>query len=291
MNDPGTRRREEHHAYVVQSFEWDRYRLSYEVHGQGPRVVVYMNGLLLDAGINRMLAEALAARGNRVVLLDLLGHGLSDKPHHAAAYRMDLYARQVLALLDHLGVERAVLGGPSLAANVSLLVAAAAPERIQGLVIEMPVLEWAVPSTAAAFVPFLILLRYARPLARMATSVLRRAPRTGFGPLDSVMNAMSLRPEEMGAILHGVLMGPVAPTYDERLAIVTPTLVVGHGLDLIHPFSDAANLAEQLPNSRLVRARSVLELRVAPRRLSVEIADFLDEVWGGGVRLRSEAAG
>ncbi len=276
---------------MVRGFEWDRYRLSYEVHGQGPRVLVYMNGLLFDAGINRILAEDLAARGNRVILLDLLGHGRSDKPRHAAAYRMDLYARQVLALLDHLGVEKAVLGGPSLAANVSLIVAATAPERVKGLVVEMPVLEWAVPSTAAAFVPFLLLLRYARPVARFATSMVRRLPRTGFGPLDSLMNAMSLGPEEMGAIIHGVLMGPVAPTYDERIGIGVPALVVGHGLDLIHPFSDAANLADQLPNARLLKARSILELRVMPKRLSGEIADFLDAVWGGAARIWDSEAG
>ena len=43
------------------------------------------------------------------------------------------------------GSNRAVVGGVSLGANVSLLVAAQAPERVQGMVLEMPVLEWAVP--------------------------------------------------------------------------------------------------------------------------------------------------
>src|SRR5262245_52470098 len=91
-----------------------RYRLAYEVYGSGDRVLVWLHGLLLDANLSRGLAQALASRGNRVVLLDLLGHGRSDKPRHAGAHRMELYAGQVLRLLDELGVEEAVLGGVSL---------------------------------------------------------------------------------------------------------------------------------------------------------------------------------
>ena len=78
------------------------YRLNYEVYGSGDRVLVWLHGLLLDANLSRGLARALAARGNRVVLLDLLGHGRSEKPKHSSAHRMDLYAEQVLCLLDEL---------------------------------------------------------------------------------------------------------------------------------------------------------------------------------------------
>jgi pimeloyl-ACP methyl ester carboxylesterase len=88
------------------------------------------------------------------VLLDLLGHGGSDKPAHATQHRMDRYARQVVAVLDELGVDRAIVGGVSLGANVSLRVAVQAPERVAALLLEMPVLEWATPAAASLFVPF-----------------------------------------------------------------------------------------------------------------------------------------
>jgi pimeloyl-ACP methyl ester carboxylesterase len=242
-----------------------------------------MHGILLDSQMNRRLATNLVAAGNRVVLLDLPGHGQSDKPRHASAHRIDSYAHYVVALLDELGIEEAVVGGVSLGANVSLQVATQAPERVRGLLIEMPVLEWAVPGAALVFLPMLLGVHYAAPLARAVAWLARRLPRTRIGPVDSVVKTLTLDPEETTAILHGMLAGPITPTYEERHAIAAPALVIGHKIDFIHPFTDADHLTRQLPRARLVEARSVVELRFAPERLTTQIAEFLDEVWGHSV--------
>jgi pimeloyl-ACP methyl ester carboxylesterase len=108
---------------------------------------------------------------------------------------------------------------------------------------------------------------------------MRSLPRTPFGPLNSMLNAASLPPEQMAAVLHGILVGPTAPAVEERRTIAMPTLVLGHRNDLIHPLNDATNLVRELPNAHLVRARSPLELRLWPDRLTGEIAEFLTEVW------------
>jgi pimeloyl-ACP methyl ester carboxylesterase len=255
------------------------YRLSYEVYGSGDRVLVWLHALLFDANLSRGLARRLAARGNRVVLLDLLGHGRSDKPRHAGPHRMDLYAEQVLCLLDELGVDQVVLGGVSLGTNVSLLAAVRAPERVRGMVLEMPVLERAAPAAALTFVPLLLQTHYARPFMRLVSLVAGRLPRSGIGPLDSFMNAAAADPEEIASVLHGILLGPVAPTIDERRTIKAPTLVLGHGIDLIHSFKDAERLTQQLPEARLIRTRTFAELWVRPARLTAEISEFLDSVW------------
>jgi pimeloyl-ACP methyl ester carboxylesterase len=267
---------------VRQTLTYGQYQLSYEVYGSGDRVIVWLHGLLLDTNLSHGLARRLAASGNRVVLLDLLGHGQSDRPRHAGPNRMDVYADQVLCLLDELGVDQAVLGGVSLGTNVSLLAAARAPGRIRGLVLEMPVLEWAAPAAALVFVPLLLQAHYARPALRMLSRVVSRLPATGIGPLDSLIGIPASDPEEIAAVLHGVLLGPIAPTIEERQAITAPALVLGHGIDLIHSFADARRLARQLPDARLIRTRTFAELWVAPSRLTAEIVAFLDRVWADG---------
>jgi len=265
--------------YETHTFEHDGHQLVYDEYGDGDRLVVYLHGLLLDSELNRGVAAALANRGFRVVLLDLLGHGRSGQPAHAAEYRIDSYAEQVVGLLDHLGATQAVLGGMSLGANVSLFVGARHPERVAGLVLEMPVLEWAVPAAAMAFVPLLLGAHYGRRLLTPVSRVFARIPRTPFGPLNSLLDAASFDPRTMASVLHGVLVGPVAPTIDQRSAIEAPTLVLAHAWDLIHPFDDAVNLTHQLPDAELVRATSPLELRALPGRLSGRVADFVDECW------------
>lgn len=272
------------------SFEDGDLTLSYEVHGTGPRTLVYLHGLLLDSYVNHRLAHDLAEAGNRVVLLDLPGHGRSTKPQKASAHRMDAYARTVVHLLDHLGVDQAVIGGMSLGADVTLQVALMAPERVKAMVVEMPVLEQATPFAALLFVPVLTATHYAKPVVRWMARAARALPRRYLGPLSQVYGPLLMEPEEMVAVLHGILVGPVAPTAEERRAMTMPALIIGHRSDHLHPFGDASRLVTQLPNARMVEARSIYELRLTPERLTSEVAFFLDEVWGGELRATSEAA-
>jgi hypothetical protein len=93
--------------------------------------------------------------------------------------------------------------------------------------------------------------------------------------------------------MQGLFFGRIAPPRSERSTFKTPALVLGHARDPVHPFSDAGMLAKEMPNARLLVADSLVELRVRPKRLTDEIAAFLDEVWskraGGGGRRRRTA--
>jgi hypothetical protein len=140
------------------------------------------------------------------------------------------------------------------------------------------VLERAVPAAALVFVPMILAAYYGRPVMNLTSSLLARLPRTPFGPLNSVLNAASLAPRTVAAVLHGVLVGPVAPMQAQRQAITAPVLVLGHHNDFIHPFNDASALVAQLPRGELVRANSLLELRLRPERLTGEIAGFLEDL-------------
>jgi len=272
---------------MVSTFSAGSDRLSYEVHGSGPRVLVWLHGLFLDAQFHRSLAAELAARGHRVVLLDLLGHGESDKPRHASAHRMDLYAEHVVQLLDELKIEEAVLGGVSLGANVSLQATVHTPDRVRGLVLVMPVLEWAVPAAAMAFVPLLLSVHYGRPVVRVLARGVAHLPRTGIGAVDSVLDTLSTDPDEVAAVLHGLLVGPIAPTLEQRRAIQVPGLVLGQRVGLIHPFSDADNLAHQLPNGQLGKTHSAARLLIRPGELTDELDQFLTFAWSGRAKVAS----
>lgn len=70
----------------------------------------------------------------RVITLDLRGHGRSDKPHEASAYRMQLFVADVMAVLDAIGVEQAHYLGYSLGGRVGFSLAAAHPNRMRSLI-------------------------------------------------------------------------------------------------------------------------------------------------------------
>jgi pimeloyl-ACP methyl ester carboxylesterase len=274
---------------LTKDFEFEGHRLVYDEYGSGDRVVVLLPGLLFSRKMHAPLAETLADRGYRVLCLDLLGHGESDRPVDMWNYSMSEFGREVIALLDHLEVDEAVVLGTSLGANTALEAAALAPERLRGMVIEMPVLDHALLGCAIAFTPLMLALTVGAPWMRLLSSVTRRIPPLP-GPLDYVLDTVRQRPEPSAAVLQGLFFGRTAPHRSERRTIETPALVIGHQYDIVHPFSDAGMLAEELPNGRLLQASSILELRLAPERLTNEIAEFADECWRPRPAKRAGAA-
>ncbi|HEX6540053.1 MAG TPA: alpha/beta hydrolase [Candidatus Dormibacteraeota bacterium] len=262
------------------SFQHRGNRLAYTIFGDGPRWVVLLPGLLLPVTMQEPLARLLAEQGNRVVTLDPLGHGQSERPYDMTRYSVNDFAREVIALMDHLDIDEAVLGGTSLGANITLEVASIAPRRVRGMIIEMPVLENGLVASAITFGPLLVALHFfERPIGWTA-AVLRRIPRRVV-PFwgNVVLDVVRQEPGPSGAVLQGLFFGHVAPHRDVRRTFTAPALVIGHHRDPVHPFSDAGMLAGELPNGRLCEASHILELRLNPERLSKEIAAFVRECW------------
>ena len=255
-------------------------RLEYTEYGAGEQWVVLLHGQLMPRRMHEPLARAIAGEGFHVVTLDLLGHGRSDRPLDPKEYSMTAFGEQVVALLDHLGADEAVIGGTSLGSNVSLEVADAAPDRVRGLLLEMPVLDNALEAGLIAFGPLMFLARF----VPLSISLTRRAamlvPRglvpfwVGVG-LDTLMQ----QPAPMAAAIHGIFFGRIAPSSKRRRQIHAPALVVGHPRDPIHPAADAAMLADEMPNARFVEARSIVEWRATPDRLNQEAIAFVAQCW------------
>jgi pimeloyl-ACP methyl ester carboxylesterase len=262
----------------MSEFGYDGHRIRYDTYGEGDRVIILAHGLLMNRRMHSRLGEALAARGHRAICVDLLGHGRSDRPEDLRLYSMPRFARQVSKLIDHLGIESAVVGGTSLGANVALELATREPQKVQGLVIEMPVLDNALTGVAGFFTPIMLGLRFGRPVYELASRVTSAIPRTNY-LIDMGLDLLRQRPAPSLAVLEGLLLGETAPHREERKRIAQPTLIVGHTRDPVHPFSDSGMLAEELENATLIEANSILEWRITPGRLDDELSEFLDRVW------------
>lgn len=109
--------------------------ISYEDAGRGDAVVL-IPGFLMSVGSFRSAGyiERLAER-RRVLALDPLGHGKSDKPHDAAPYRSPAVCADVIAVMDAESIDRAVLWGYSRGAWLAMMAAIEFPDRVNGVLV------------------------------------------------------------------------------------------------------------------------------------------------------------
>ncbi len=106
-------------------------RIHYVTAGKGNLVIVFVHGWACNLGFWREQIPALADKA-RLILVDLPGHGRSDKPQ--TAYTMDFFAGAVLAVLRDAKVDKAIFIGHSMGAAVLCRVHHHAPEKITALV-------------------------------------------------------------------------------------------------------------------------------------------------------------
>lgn len=107
-------------------------RLFYEDRGEGDDVIVFSHGLFMDHSMFDAQVAALP-EGWRAVAWDERGHGATETTDEPFTYWDS--AADLLGLLDHLGVGRAVLAGMSQGGYLSLRAALTAPERVRALVL------------------------------------------------------------------------------------------------------------------------------------------------------------
>jgi 3-oxoadipate enol-lactonase len=106
-------------------------KLYYEVHGEGPPVLL-IPGLGADTRLFSKVAPLLAA-SHEVVVLDPRGGGQSDKP--AGEYSIEQMADDVAGLFGTLGVARADIVGYSMGGKIALQLAACRPELVDHLIL------------------------------------------------------------------------------------------------------------------------------------------------------------
>ena len=113
-------------------FQSENLNLSYEVAGEGPPVLC-IHGFASSGKVNWVdtgWVETLTGAGYQAITLDNRGHGLSDKPHDPERYYPTAMAGDAVALLDHLGIERAAVLGYSMGARIAAFMAFEHEERV-----------------------------------------------------------------------------------------------------------------------------------------------------------------
>lgn len=124
------------YTYPVQKVTLpDGQTIAYVDQGQGPQTIIFIHGLgsYLPAW-NKNIAAL--SQSYRTIALDLPGYGKSSKEN--AQVSMKGYADAVLALMDELKLEQAVLAGHSMGGQIAITAALQAPERVQKLILAAP---------------------------------------------------------------------------------------------------------------------------------------------------------
>lgn len=115
----------------------DGVRLSGEQAGEGPPIVL-LHGLTATRRYVVMGSSALERSGYRVISYDARGHGRSSPAPRPEEYGYEQLGRDLEAVLDWAGVERAVFAGASMGAHTLLWLALRRPERVAALVVITP---------------------------------------------------------------------------------------------------------------------------------------------------------
>lgn len=114
------------------SFTTSGLSLAYEIAGEGQPILL-IHGFASSGMVNWVdtgWVETLVEAGYQAITLDNRGHGQSDKPHDPELYYPAQMAQDALALLDHLGIERAAVIGYSMGARIAAFLAYDHPERV-----------------------------------------------------------------------------------------------------------------------------------------------------------------
>jgi pimeloyl-ACP methyl ester carboxylesterase len=272
----------------------DGTRLFYELSGDGP-VVVLCDGIACDGFVWKYLQPVLTAR-YRVLHWHYRGHGRSGPPIDPTRITVDDHARDLHAVLDHAGVERAVLVGHSMGTQVCLEAYRQHPARVFGLCLlcgsygritrtfhGTDLLSLILTDVIDFFEthPGLTRALWSRGPASLYVALARR-----LGELD----ALRIRVEDILPYFeHVSSMDPAMFFRMLRAAgehsaeaflpdVRVPTLVVAAERDTFTPVRHAEQMARQIPDAEflLVKGASHAAPIEQPELINRRVVDFLE---------------
>jgi pimeloyl-ACP methyl ester carboxylesterase len=265
-------------------FERDGVSLHYRDQGDGMPFVLQHG---LGASLNQTFALFPPPPGVRLIGFDCRGHNRSALgPPESIGF--DTFADDLVALLDHLGIRDAVVGGISMGAGVSLNLALRHRDRVRGLILSRPAWSEASNPFNARMFPWIAeLIRHHG--AKAGREVFRQSVEYAQMETESPDVAVSLanqfanpRADELAEVLTRIPAD--VPNRDPRVwsTIAVPTLVLANRRDPVHPFEFGERLAAAIPGAEF---RELTAKSVDAARHEQEFREFVGAFlgrWVGG---------
>lgn len=230
--------------------------LSGEQAGEGP-VVVLLHGLTATRRYVVMGSRLLERSGYRTIAYDARGHGRSTPAPAHTEYAYEHLAEDLEAVLDALGVQRALLAGASMGALTALRFALLHPARVAALGVVTPAYDPAAPSPAVQERDALAEgLRSAGVKGFLAAYDFTDIPEQWRDTVETVVRqrlSLHERPDAVADALEVVPRSRPFAEMGDLAAIAVPTLVVGSRdeVDPGHPLALAEAYAQAIPGATL----------------------------------------
>ena len=230
--------------------------LSGEEAGEGTPVVL-LHGLTATRRYVVMGSKALERSGHRVITYDARGHGTSTPAPAPDAYGYEHLSRDLLAVLDACGIERAVLAGSSMGGQTVARFAIDQPDRVASIVIITPAFEPGGFRDLPHWDRLSDGLRNGGVQGFIAAMGELKVPeqyqKTFRTVLEQRLSAHA-HPEAVANALRVVPRAQAFTSWSELSDISAPTLVVGSRdeIDFEHPLEIAERYANSIPGARLI---------------------------------------
>jgi pimeloyl-ACP methyl ester carboxylesterase len=224
------------------------------------RPIVLLHGLTATRRYVVMGSRTLERAGHRVVAYDARGHGHSTTAPAQGAYGYDRLATDLEAVLDLLGLERAVLAGASMGAHTAVRFALRHPERVAGLGLITPSFDPGPPVDPVAIAMWDELARGLRERGVegfVDAYDFSELPTEWRDTVERVVRqrlAAHEHPEAVADALEVVPRSRPFEELDELGAIEAPTVVVASrdAADPGHPLAVGERYARAIPGARLI---------------------------------------
>ncbi len=237
--------------------------LSGEQAGAGSPIVL-LHGLTATRRYVVMGSRLLERSGLRVIAYDARGHGQSTPAPHPSAYGYERLARDLLAVLDALGLDRAILAGASMGAQTIVRFALKHPDRVAALGLITPAFDPATRMTGAdgrdAFADWDALARGLREggvEGFLAAYDFSTVPDTWRATVETVVRQRLSAHEHPKAVADALEVVPRSRPFEdmtELARIEAPTIVVASRdeADPSHPLAVGESYAQAIADAKLL---------------------------------------